>query len=162
MRVAPTVLLLIGLMQMAGDLLHVRAVQAIGAAIGASPAPKVFTSIRGMEGYSTRFFLEWTDGDGDTHVLQLTPEIYQRLKGPYNRRNVYGAVLAGGPVMVSDPILLQMHRSVSHYALCGRSPLLREFGIESADVTGLVRVRYEPRADSTMGNLPRVLQAPCP
>src|SRR5258707_9689532 len=91
-----------GLMQIAVVLLRIPVLQGIGAATGASPAPKVFTSIRGMEAFSTRFFLEWKDRQGVAHELQLTPAIHQRLAGPYNRRNVYGAVLAAGPVMATD------------------------------------------------------------
>jgi hypothetical protein len=32
----------------------------------------------------------------------LTPQIYKRLQGAYNRRNAYGAVLAAGPVLATD------------------------------------------------------------
>src|SRR5581483_2243312 len=132
MKKLALVLLIVGLLQMAGDLLHLPALKALGAATGASPAPKVFTAVRGMETYSTRFYLEWTDCRGIAHELELTPEIYQRLVGPYNRRNVYGAALAGGPVLATDERLLGMYRSVSRYALCGHAPLLRELGIDPA------------------------------
>src|SRR5262249_55411850 len=97
MKKAAVILLVVGLSQMSGDLLRLPALKAIGAATGASPAPKVFTATRGMEAYSTRFYLAWTDRLGVARELRLTPEIYQRLAGPYNRRNIYGAVLAGGP-----------------------------------------------------------------
>jgi hypothetical protein len=161
MKKAAVVLLVVGLSQMTGDLLRLPALKGIGAATGVSPAPKVFTAVRGMEAYSTRFYLEWTDRLGVARELQLTPEIYQRLEGPYNRRNVYGAVLAGGPVMATDERLIRMYRSVSEYALCGQAPLLRELGIDPAEVAGPMRVRYEPLPGTTMGNLPRVLEAQC-
>lgn len=161
MKKAAVVLLVVGLLQMAGDLLRLPALKGIGAATGASPAPKVFTATRGMEAYSTRFYLAWTDSLGVARELQLTPEIYQRLAGPYNRRNIYGAVLAGGPVMATDERLIGMYRSVSEYALCGHAPLLRELGIDPAEVVGPMRVRYEPLPGTTMGDLPRVLEAPC-
>jgi len=161
MKKAAVVLLLVGLLQMAGDLLRIPALKGIGAATGASPAPKVFTAVRGMEAYSTRFHLEWTDRSGVAHTLQLTPEMYARLAGPYNRRNVYGAVLAAGPVLATDKRLVAMYRDVSRYALCGQAPLLREIGIDPADVAGPVRVRYEPLPGTTMGDLPRVLEVNC-
>src|SRR5215470_18344340 len=126
MNKAAVVLLVVGLAQMTGDLLRLPALKAIGAATGASPAPKVFTATRGMEAYSTRFYLEWTDRLGVARELRLTPEIYRRMAGPYNRRNIYGAVLAGGPVMATDERLIRMYRSVSESALCGRAALLRE------------------------------------
>src|SRR5262245_43218248 len=124
MKKAAVGLLMIGLLQMAGDLLHVPVLKGIGAATGASPAPKVFTVVRGMEAYSTRFYIQWTDRSGVAHELQLTPEVYCRLAGPYNRRNVYGAVLAAGPVLATDQKLAGMYRSVSTYALCGQAPVL--------------------------------------
>jgi hypothetical protein len=161
MRKLAYVLLIVGLLQMAGDLLQLPALKGIGAATGASPAPKVFTAVRGMEAYSTRFYLEWTDQRGVAHELQLTPEIYQRLSGPYNRRNIYGAVLAGGPVLATDERLVGMYRGVSQYALCGQAPLLREFGIDPAEIARPVRVRYEPLPGTTMGDLPRVLEVQC-
>ena len=161
MKKAAAGLLIIGLLQIAGDLLRLPALKGIGAATGASPAPKVFTAIRGMEPYSTRFYLEWTDQNRVAHELQLTPELYQHLAGPYNRRNVYGAVLAAGPVLATDPKLSAMYRSVSGYALCGRAPLLREIGIDPAEISGTVRVRYEPLPGTTMGVLPRVLEVKC-
>jgi hypothetical protein len=161
MKKVAVVLLVVGLSQMTGDLLRLPALKAIGAATGASPAPKVFTATRGMEAYSTRFYLTWTDRLGVARELRLTPEIYQRLAGPYNRRNIYGAVLAGGPVMATDERLIRMYRSVSEYAMCGRAALLRELGIDPAEVVGPIRVRYEPLPGTTMGDLPRELEARC-
>jgi len=161
MKKTAFVLLVVGLLQMTGDLLSAPALKGIGAATGASPAPRVFTAARGMEAFSTRFYLEWTDRLGVGREMLLTPEIYQRLAGPYNRRNVYGAVLAGGPVMATDERLNGMYRSASKYALCGQAPLLRELGIDPAEVVGPMRARYEPLPGATMGDLPRMLEAPC-
>jgi hypothetical protein len=161
MKKSAFVLLVVGLLQMTGDLLRAPALKGIGAATGASPAPKVFTATRGMEAFSTRFYLEWTDRLGVRREMLLTPEIYRHMAGPYNRRNVYGAVLAGGPVMATDERLTGMYRSASKYALCGQAPLLRELGIDPAEVVGPMRARYEPLPGATMGDLPRMLEAPC-
>jgi hypothetical protein len=157
-------LVILGLLQMSGDLLEQyvnapigRAMKGVGAATTASPAPKVFSSVRGLETYSTRFYVEWTDRTGVEHSLLLTPEIYGRIRGPYNRRNVYGAALAYAPVLppsLRDPVM--------RYALCGEAPLLRELGIDPASIIGHVRVRYEPLLGTELGDLPRQLEAPCP
>jgi hypothetical protein len=153
--------MLAGLLQIAGDLTRVPALQGIGAATGASPAPKVFTTVRGMEAFSNRFFLEWSDAGGSRHELELTPSVYQRLEGPYNRRNVYGAVLAGGPVIFNDPRLSGMYRSASRYALCDSAPLIRELGIDPSEVRGPITVRYEPVSAAAFGNFPRRLVVWC-
>ena len=145
-------LLVVGVMQMVGDVTGVAAIKGIGAATAASPAPKVFTAVRGLETFSTKFVLEWTDARGTERSMPLTPEVYARMRGPYKRRNIYGAVLAYGPVLpaeLRDPVL--------RYAVTGDAPLLREVGIEPHGVTK-VRVRYEP-LPGTPAEIPRVIEA---
>jgi hypothetical protein len=51
-RKSVVILLAIGLLQMVGDLLHVAPLKGFAAATAASPAPKVFSSVRGLETYS--------------------------------------------------------------------------------------------------------------
>lgn len=162
MKKAAAFLLILGSLQMMGDLAGVPALKGIGAASMASPAPKVFSAVRGLETYSTKFYLEWTDRAGAAHSLALTPEVYARIRGPYNRRNVYGAVLAYGPVLAGDARTRPMFDSVSRYALCGDAPILRELGVNPAEVAGRVRVRLKPRPGSDTGDLPLVLEPACP
>jgi hypothetical protein len=160
---AAAVLLLVGLLQMAGDCLRLPALKGLGTATVASPAPKVFSAVRGLETYSTRFFIEWTDRAGIDHSLLLTPEVNARLRGPYNRRNVYGAVLAYGPVLATDPKTQSLFTAVARYALCGKAPLLRELGIDPSQVKeGSLHIRLEPLPGGDLGDLPHVLEAPCP
>jgi hypothetical protein len=161
MKKAATALLVIGLMQMTGDLLHCPLLKGVGAATATSPAPKVFCAVRGLETYSTHFYVEWMDRDGSPRSLQLTSEVYSRLTGPYNRRNVYGAALAYGPVLATDPMTRPMLDAVMAYALCDEARLLQELGIEPGSVAGNVCVRLEPVHGTGMGELPRVLEAPC-
>jgi hypothetical protein len=161
MRKSVAALLTVGLLQMAGDLLHLPALKGIAAATAASPAPKVFSSVRGLETFSSRFFIEWTDNAGQLHSTEITAERVSGLRGPYNRRNVYGAVLAYGPVMESDPILQPAFRSVSRFALCGDAPLLRELGIDPQTIQAGPRLRLEPREGSRSGGLPLSFEPTC-
>jgi len=156
---AAAALLGLGLLQMAGDVLRSPALKALGMATAASPAPRVFSSIRGLETYSTRFFLVWRSRDGRTHSLALTPEVYANLQGAYNRRNAYGAALAAGPVLSTDPHTRRMFEAAFSHALCGDSRVLRELGIDPAQVDGTPRIRYEPLRPA--GDLPTVLQPEC-
>jgi hypothetical protein len=158
-------LLVLGSLQMAGDLLDRaglgavgRPLKGVGAASTASPAPKVFSAVRGLETYSTRFTLEWNDRSGREHSLLLTPELYGQVRGPYNRRNVYGAALAYGPVLTTDERTAPLFRAVAGHALTGEAPLLRELGIDPAGVAGPVRVCYEPRPGTDTGDLPLLLE----
>jgi hypothetical protein len=161
-KAAPAALLVLGLLQMAGDLLRIPALKGIGLATAASPAPRVFSAVRGLETYSTRFFLEWRGTDGAEHSLHLTPEVYKRLAGPYNRRNAYGAALAAGPVLATEPRTAPMLQAVLRRALCGDAPVLRELGIDPATVQGAPRVRYEPLPGTRMDGLPQLLSPSCP
>lgn len=144
-------LLVIGLLQMTADVLGVRLLKAIAAATGASPAPKVFSSVQGLETFSSRFYLEWPDRNAEVHSLELTPELYARVRGPYNRRNVFGAALAYAPVLAGDPRTRPMYDSVVRYALCGQAPLIRDLGLDSAAISSPAEARLVPRSGSAFG-----------
>jgi hypothetical protein len=155
-------LLAIGLLQMAGDLTGIAAVKGIGAATAASPAPKVFSAVKGLETYSSRFFIECAHSPAGETLFhrEITPRIYARMRGPYNRRNVFGAVLAYGPVLASEARARRMFDAVSRYAICRRT-LLDELEIQPPRECGTLRVRVVPREGSNTGNLPLVLVPPC-
>ena len=154
-------LTLVGFAQMAGDIFHCPALKAVAAATAASPAPKVFSTVKGLETFSTRFFIEWNDATGAQHSVEITPERYAHLRGPYNRRNVYGAVLAYGPVLETDRHTIALFNEVSTYALCGNAPLLRELGIP-AKATESLRIRLQIRPQVVVPpDLPLTLEAHC-
>ena len=159
MKHVASVLLVVGLVQMIGDLLGVAALKGIGAAWMISPAPKVFSSVQGLETYSTRFTIEWTDRAGTPQSAELDAERYRGLRGPYNRRNAYGAVVAYGPVLARGPGAA-LFQAVGRHALCGDAPLLDELGIEDVE-PGSVVIRLDPLEGTDLGDLPRRLAAPC-
>ena len=161
MRLAAVLLTVLGLAQMAAELAGLPALRGLALATTASPAPKVFSAVDGLETYSTRFFLEWTDGGGTDHSMELTSESYARMRGPYNRRNVFGAVVAYGPVFVGSDVMRPVYEAVARHALCGDAPLLRELGIPTADMRGPARVRLEALPGTDLGDRPSVLEAPC-
>lgn len=141
-------LIAVGCMQMTGDVLRLRVVKAIGAATGSSPAPKVFTAQDGFETYANRFFLEWREAGGEQKSLELTPEVYAALSGPYNRRNVYGAVFSYAPVLDANPLTRPMFRTVLARAFCSGRPAVAEIGVPvDAARHGPLRIRLEPRRE---------------
>jgi len=146
-------LLVLGLLQMFGDLFNLPAVKGLASATAASPAPKVFSVVRGLETFSSRFYIEWTDADGHFHSTEITPKLAKGLRGPYNRRNVYGAVLAFGPVMAANRRTRPLFDSVSHYALCQNAPLLRELGMNPKELRVNPRLRLVPRPGSNTADL---------
>jgi hypothetical protein len=111
-----------------------------------SPAPKVFSAVDGLETYSSHFFVEWVDAEGEIRSVPITPERYARLEGPYNRRNVYGAAIAYGPVLAADARTRPLLSAVQRASLCGEAPLLAELGIHRDEDAGPLWVRVEPRS----------------
>lgn len=146
-------LVFIGVFQMAGDLLSQTWMKALGAAWGASPAPKVFSSAEGLETFSSRFFLIWTDRKNELHRIQLTPGLAKRLKGPYNRRNVYGAVLSYGPILSKNEMLRDAYESILEYAIGRNSPLLRELGINPDTISEGIIIEVVPREENDYSGL---------
>jgi hypothetical protein len=155
------VLLALGLLQMSGDLLRVPVLRGIGAATVASPAPKVFSSVQGLETFSSEFYVEWVDRAGVAHSLKLTPEVYARIKGPYNRRNVFGAALAYAPILQDDANTKEMFESIVRYALCGQAPLLQEIGIDPGQLSAPPRIRLVPRSRTAFGDRPFLITPSC-
>jgi hypothetical protein len=146
---APIVLVALGLLQMTGDLTGLAALKGIGAATGASPAPKVFSSVKGLETFSTKFTIHLETRLDECRVschrsVHVTPELYSRVRGPYNRRNVYGAALAYAPVLPPE-----LRDAVLRYALCGEAPLLRELGLENECPGARPKIILAPLAGST-------------
>jgi hypothetical protein len=116
----------------------------------------VFTARDGLEGFSASYTLRWEEG-GQTQSLPLTPEVYARLQGPYNRRNVYGAALAGGPFLADHPLMGDLHERVVTYAFCD-TDVLAELGVTTSASTFVLDV--VPR-DGTVTELPLHLVVTC-
>jgi hypothetical protein len=161
MRKLALALVLLGTAQMAGDLLGLRPLAGIAAATAASPAPQVFSAVRGLETFSSGFALDISSDAGLGIRTELTPELNARLRGPYNRRNVYGAALAYGPVLASDPRTRALFDAISHNALCGRAPLLRELGLGGIEIDS-VSVEVTPRPGIPVPDLPLRWTVRCP
>ncbi|MGH8188349.1 MAG: hypothetical protein ACREUC_17455 [Steroidobacteraceae bacterium] len=142
-------LVALGSLQMAAEVLGMPKLKAVAATAQVAPAMKVFTAHQGYETHAARFSLHWRDARGQETTLQLTPETYAKVGGPYNRRNVYGAAFAYGPLLRVDPLTRPMHDSVMRYALCKPGVLREELDIPR-DVVLTARVtpvRPPPRDD---------------
>lgn len=121
---------LIGLTQMTGDLIGSRALKGIGAVTVIAPCPKVFCAINDFEPFAADFAFTTDDGSS----VAITPELYSRMRGPYNRRNVYGAAIAGAPLLPAG-----IRDSVLGFGFGHGGPLRGELGIaENADAISVV------------------------
>jgi hypothetical protein len=151
----------LGIAQMLGDVTGMRALAGVAGATAASPAPRVLSSTRGLETFSSGFALEIRFADGRSERTELTPELNARLRGPCNRRNVYGAILAYGPVLASDPRTQALFQQINRNALCGAAPLLRELGLAHAAIAS-VAIEVSPRAGAPLPDLPLHWTVECP
>lgn len=158
MKIAQWLLLAVGLVQMAASIAGADGLRAVASATLLSPAPKVFTAVSGIETFSSRFFLEWKEARRSVSE-PLTPQRYAQLEGPYVRRNAYGAALAYGPVLATNPRTRAMLEAVLQRALGGDAPIARELGLDPSRRIGPLRVRYEFPTGKPDPSLPRVLEA---
>ncbi len=118
------ILLIIACTAMAGDTLGLRWLKGLGLATGIAPLPKVFSDVDGHETFAARFTLLETGTDGETRRREITPELYGRLAGPYNRRNVYGAALSYAPRLPEE-----VWRPVFCFGLARSGPLRSELDL---------------------------------
>lgn len=120
-------LLLIGLLQIIGHAIGVKAIKGLGAVTTASPLPLVFTAVKGIETYTLKFKLEYTTEDQKTRTMDITPEVYSKFNGPYNRRNIYGAAFSYAPILPDT-----LRNSVFQNAFCGPCFLKNDLDIKGA------------------------------
>lgn len=136
-------ILCLGSLQFVGYLLGSSALRGLGAACGFAPYTKVFSDVDGFETFAASFSLILTADDGEETVVEVTPEFYRQLKGPYNRRNIYGAALSYAPRMPEA-----LWQSVFCYGFNG--PLREEFGIaeDVSKITVVIQTRTQGRDDA--------------
>ena len=153
------VLVGLGSLQIIAAALRMPRVKGIAAALQISPAMQVFTAHDGYETHAARFELQWIDRAGTAQVLALDPKTYANVVGPYNRRNVYGAAFAYGPLLRADSKLRTMQESVLQYALCSPATLRSELNIP-ADATQLT-ARVVPVRKPTRKDLEYTFEVKC-
>lgn len=127
--------LALGSTAMLGELIKNPTLKGMALATGAAPYTKVFCAAKTRDGsqsfetFAADFILHYQTPEGGRQQVTITPEIYQKLSGPYQRRNVYGAVLAYGPAMPE-----KMQLATLSYALQEPGKIPQELGLpENAD-----------------------------
>ncbi len=135
---------LIGMLQIIGYVTKIEVVRSLGIVTSSAPLPLVFTEVKGVETFVNDFYIRYTDEHAVEQELQLTPAVYKQLRGPYNRRNIYGAAIGYGPVLPES-----LWNSVLSYGLCNHV-LNEEFSISNdvSDVSIFIKTRTAKRNDS--------------
>jgi len=112
-KIIYSMIVLIGLLQSIGYLTKIENIRNLGVLTTASPLPIVFTDVNGVEAFAADFYLNWNDKSTNSKQIKITPALYAQLKGPYNRRNAYGAAIAGGPILPE-----KIWKPILKYGLC--------------------------------------------
>ena len=124
----------IGCIQIIGHIVGVKEVKAFGMLTASSPLPIVFTEVKGVETFASDFYIEYLNKNKKHVSEQITPEMYAKLKGPYNRRNVYGAAISYGPIL-NEKIL----NPVLEYGIC-KKVLLQEMGFPVSGTNYVIKI----------------------
>lgn len=140
---------LLGTLQILGHLVGSKTIKAVGTAMAASPFPKVFSDVNGLETFASTFILEIETRSGQKFETQITPELYQHLKGPYNRRNVYGAALSYAPRLPQT-----LWESIFCYGFYQEAPLRKELGLpqDIANIKVIIKTNTRGRDDTWLLN----------
>jgi hypothetical protein len=143
-NLAAALISLLACSAMLGDVLNILPLKGIGAGTAIAPFPKVFCDNQGLEGFASDFTISAQRSSGGVTNIALTPELYARLEGPYNRRNVYGAALSFGPKLPPE-----LWRSVFDHGLGPAGTLRRELGlpVDTTNVWVTIRTRTAGRQD---------------
>ena len=113
-----------------GYIFKIDALRGLGLAYQVSPLPVVFSDVNGFETFSADFkielqFVPSVDTTPSPTTYVIDPQFYSQLKGPYNRRNVYGAAISYGPRLPE-----KVWKSILKFGLCSHGPLARESEIQ--------------------------------
>lgn len=150
-NILASTILIIGLSQMAGFLFDLLPLRALGAASVIAPLPKVFADVDGVETFASRFVLEYTAPNGESDLLEITPTVYGMIRGPYNRRKVYGAAFSYGP---TPDFPRPLFDAVFEYGLMEPGPLRGEMGIEEGSTGFRLRIETKTRGRDNVWIMP--------
>jgi len=137
-------ILALGSLQMIGFIVGSNRLRGFAAATTMAPMPNAFGDVNGLETFASEFTFNYWELNGTEHSLRITPEVYDRVAGPYNRRSVYAAALANAPRMPQALLA-----SVYCYGMARQGPLRREIGLrpEQRDIVLNIRTRTRGRHD---------------
>lgn len=133
-------------------LMHYDGAREIAFVSASSPLPLVFSTFNGQETYSTGFNITVEYQNGTIIQSPLDANLYNKMGGAYNRRNIYGAVFTHGPFFDRD-VLINIRQNILHYAVCAPGSLTKEFGFEGDVLQMCVDVFARSKQNQLVGEL---------
>ena len=125
-RFAPVLLVGLGSLQLVGYFTGSAALRWLGLQSVAAPLPIVFSARRESGSVSARFALRVETAVGETIEFDGRPGFEARLRGPFQRTQLYSAQL-----LYAYPVD-RARDSILGFGLCDRGPLARELGIDDS------------------------------
>ncbi|MDD9941190.1 MAG: hypothetical protein OXU20_09145 [Myxococcales bacterium] len=120
-----TALIVLGALNLLGFLSGQGWLRGLAIASVASPLPFVFSQFRDYETFAADYELTAYDREGREERVAITPRLYSKLGGTYNRRNTYGAAASYGPRM-TRPAEQALVTQVLTYGLCHGGPIAQQ------------------------------------
>ena len=138
-------LLLVGILSTCGLIFNSPVLKGIGTISTASPLPFVFSAFNGVETFSKSMNIDITMTNGTHVIIPIDHKLYWGLKGPYNRRNVIGAVFSHGPFF-DKPEMIKIRDQVFNWGFC-QGHLVHEFGINAEIDHAVINVRSKTKGN---------------
>ena len=126
-------LIAVGCLSSVGFIFGMPTVRAVGTISVVSPLPLVFSTYYRQETFSTYFTLDIYTTNDTRIIIPMTRDVYEKIDGPYNKRNVYGVVFSHGPFFRS-PELIQLRHQILHYGFCQKNLDIGEIDIKNMTV----------------------------
>lgn len=126
-------LILLGIANIHGYLIHTEKIKPIATLSVASPLPIVFSHYKGIETFATSiyFYKEFKHfTDGESSFEHFDNKLYSKIKGSYNRKNAYSVLLTHG--VMFEGKTKELRDDILHYGLC-KSNLVHELDILKKD-----------------------------
>ena len=133
-------LILLGLIQTVAYLFNLNKLKGLASVTVASPLALVFSNFRGIDTYALDFKVSLNSKSQGIIEREITPSLYSKLEGPYNLRNVYGAVFSYGAKFQTEKELAVLN-AVLDYGLCSPGQLVKDFGLSNDIQNGEVFIQ---------------------
>lgn len=138
-------LFVLGCLNIIGVIFNSPSIKGFATMTTASPLPFVFTSYNGIETFSTTFNLDITFRNGSKSEILMDHKLYSKMQGPYQKRNMVGAVFSHGPFF-KDPRMLEIRNQVLHWSFC-QEHLTKEFGINDMIEKAIINVKSKTKGN---------------
>jgi hypothetical protein len=133
---AISVLLIVaGCLQFAGYIFKMPALRGLGIAYCVGPLPTVFSTVGGVEGFTTRHSIHFTDDKGYAGIIKLDQHFFSRFRGHYFLKQSYSLFLAYSHMLKPRQVA-----GAVDFALCKRN-IFSRFGVKDKITSSFIEIK---------------------